>query len=112
MSMELIRLFSSAVFGVVFTVGGVIFIIGTGLPVQLQDDFMVKFVGILWLALGLFRLGTFYFRFRNYRQQQESHRRKPHQLLLWVGLLAALSVWLLLPIAQIGSRILVEHPLT
>ncbi len=95
--MELVRIFSSVLFGVVFTVGGVIFLTGVGLPVQLQNDFMVKFVGILWLALGVFRLGTFYFRFRTYRRQrQEKERQERHSVLLWLGLLTPLRVlWFL-----------------
>ena len=95
--MELVRIFSSVLFGIVFTVGGVIFLTGIGLPVQLQYDFTVKFVGVLWLALGVFRLGTFYFRFRTYRQQrQEKERQKQRPVLLLLGLLTPLRVlWFL-----------------
>ncbi len=102
MNMELVRLLSNAVFGVVFTAGGVVFVTGVGLPVQLQNDFTVKFVGILWLALGIFRLGTFYFRFRAYRRQrQEKERREQHPVLLWIGLLAPLRVLWFLSATQI-----------
>ncbi len=105
MKMELMRLFSSVLFGVIFTVGGIVFLVGVGLPMQLQHDFTVKFVGILWLALGIFRLGTFYFRFRAYhRQSRDEGYQKHHRLLLCIGLLTPWQMLWLLSVAHICSQ--------
>ncbi len=62
------RLIPSLFFGLIFTAGGFAFLLGIGLPSTFQQDTTVKIIGMLWLALGVFRLSTFYVRLRQQRR--------------------------------------------